>query len=333
VSAAGDAFWAYRAFWRMELARIRREEDVLTSMLISLNAVRLALLDRAAFASRTWDIRTTRMMLVEVERLLGFWADAQTVSLVSEMERAWDSGAAQTTSVFKAAGLSVSVAPYISRTMLQLATSTAPTLISGISRDLTTALSRELRRSVLAQEGPVEFMQRIGGPIPLEPAAGRPAIQTGPFAGNYADPGLMGTPAAPSLPAVGHFPTAFHRAEAVYRTEIGRLASMAQQATLAQTAMMVPGMQKRWSALLDRRSRPEHAAAHMQTVEWNGQYEVGGERLSYPRDPRASAKNSVNCRCTSLPWNDEWAKFGAKQHIEQPFQPWVSDEEYRQQVG
>jgi hypothetical protein len=269
------------------------------------------------------------MMLSEIERLLSYWEGMVGRDLVKAMEQAWDSGSKQVNSVLRASGLQVSVAPYISRTMLELATRTSPLLVSGISRDLQTALGRELRRSVLAEEGPLQFMQRVGGPLPVTPAApGQPAIGSGPFEGMRADLGAF-TPSPLRLPAVGHFPTAFHRAEAIYRTEIGRLASMAGQATLGEVARLVPGMKKRWSAILDPRSRPEHRAAHGQVVAWNEPFTVMGEQLMYPRDPRASASNSINCRCSSLPWNDDWAQFGAAPPEHAPFRPWVPDAQYR----
>jgi hypothetical protein len=302
---------------------------MILDLLLLLNGVRQSLFDRVLFASKVWDLRTAQMTLVEIDRLIGYWSDSMNQSLVQAMEQAWDSGSVQVNSIFRASGLQVSVAPFISRTMLEMATRTTPVLVSGIGRDLQTALGRELRRSVLAQEGPLQFMQRVGGPIPVAPAGpGQPAIGSGPFEGMLAQPGALGVSPL-TLPAVGHFPTAFHRAEAVYRTEIGRLASMAQQATLGEVARLVPGMKKRWSAILDPRSRPEHKAAHGQVVAWNEPFTVMGEELMYPRDPRASASNSINCRCSSLPWNDDWAKFGAKPPEHAPFRPWVPDDQYR----
>ena len=146
-----DAFWGYRDFWAEELARIADEEQSLVDLMSLLNDLRQALFERTLYASRVWDLRTAQMMLVEIERLVGYWSAATNRDLVKAMEKAWDSGASQVNSVFRAAGLQVSVAPFISRTMLELATRTTPVLVSGIGTDLQTALGRELRRSVLAQ--------------------------------------------------------------------------------------------------------------------------------------------------------------------------------------
>lgn len=56
---------------------------------------------------------------------------------------------------------------------------------------------------------------------------------------------------------------------------------------------------KTWlSALLPDRTRDEHAAAHGQTVKLDESFEVGGESLAHPGDPRASVGNIANCLCS-----------------------------------
>ena len=325
-----DGFFAYQWYWSEELRRVRLEQWLLNELATSLNDTRSYLIDRATWASKTWDVRTIQLMLAEVDRSLDYWTRLNIERLVRAMEQGWESGQTQAANVLNAAGLQVSVAPFISRTMLELATVTAPVLVSGISSDLQTALGRELRRSVMAQEGPLQFIQRLGGPLPVvRGLPGEPVIGSGPFAGMAATMGSVGARGGLSLPAIGHFPTAFHRGEAVYRTEIGRLASMANQATLGQVASVVPGMQKRWSALVDHRSRPTHREAHGQTVPWDQPFYIGGEALMYPRDPRASAENTINCRCASMPWNDAWSQYGAKRNLDPgTIRPWLTDAEY-----
>ncbi len=55
-----------------------------------------------------------------------------------------------------------------------------------------------------------------------------------------------------------------------------------------------------WGATEDQRTRPDHAEADGQTVEVGKAFTVGGERLRFPGDPRGSAKQIVNCRCSAL---------------------------------
>lgn len=55
-----------------------------------------------------------------------------------------------------------------------------------------------------------------------------------------------------------------------------------------------------WGATEDQRTRPDHAAADGQTVDLGKTFIVGGEAMRFPGDPRASARQVVNCRCTAL---------------------------------
>lgn len=55
-----------------------------------------------------------------------------------------------------------------------------------------------------------------------------------------------------------------------------------------------------WGATEDQRTRPAHAEADGQVVEVGKKFTVGGEAMRFPGDPRASARNVVNCRCTAL---------------------------------
>lgn len=54
---------------------------------------------------------------------------------------------------------------------------------------------------------------------------------------------------------------------------------------------------KLWIATLDGRTRITHASLHGSKVPYYESFNVGGERLRYPRDPNGSAENVANCRC------------------------------------
>jgi hypothetical protein len=59
-------------------------------------------------------------------------------------------------------------------------------------------------------------------------------------------------------------------------------------------------IEKEWVAILDNVTRADHAAADGQIVGVDDFYSVGGESLLYPRDPRGSISNIINCRCVSV---------------------------------
>lgn len=54
---------------------------------------------------------------------------------------------------------------------------------------------------------------------------------------------------------------------------------------------------KRWVAVHDNRTRHWHLLADGQTVNADGQFIVDGEPMSFPGDPKASGRNTINCRC------------------------------------
>lgn len=308
----------YRSYWETEIGRLEAEVAALDRIRDSLDEARLLLVERLAQAVKQWDINSARMILAELERHLSYWESLTNAILQTEMEKAWEAGAEQASSVFKATGV-LTVQPFIPRNMLYLSQVTAPTLIQSIRQETVLRVARAMRASVLAQESPLDFIQKLGSPVPMRKAArGEPTIKSGPFTGMYAEK------RGRYISASGTFPTAFHRVEAIYRTEMGRLSSFANQQTLNEVARTNPGMQKQWSAILDWRTRPEHRAAHGQTVASDGTYVVGGERLSFPRDPKGSPGNTINCRCASLPWHPDWEKYGfSPMPKPREFVPWV----------
>lgn len=61
-------------------------------------------------------------------------------------------------------------------------------------------------------------------------------------------------------------------------------------------------LKKQWVAVLDDRTRPDHAAADMQIKEMNEPFEVGESLLMYPADSSLGAplSQTINCRCISV---------------------------------
>jgi len=57
-------------------------------------------------------------------------------------------------------------------------------------------------------------------------------------------------------------------------------------------------MTKEWVSREDGSVRPDHARAHGQVQDIQTPFLVGGESMMHPGDPAASAKQTVNCRCT-----------------------------------
>ena len=56
-------------------------------------------------------------------------------------------------------------------------------------------------------------------------------------------------------------------------------------------------IEKEWVAILDSKTRSQHANADGQRVTLDSNFIVGGESLKFPRDPNGSVGNIINCRC------------------------------------
>jgi uncharacterized protein with gpF-like domain len=140
-----------------------------------------------------------------------------------------------------------------------------PDLIRGITTETRTKIGRVIRQGVLSQTPPLELMSRIRQI-------------------------LGGATRA--------------RAEAILRTELSRVFSAANDARARQLSGEVEGLQKRWVAVMDSRTRDAHREVHLATLSTpipiGARFRVGGEWLRYPLDPAGSAWNTVNCRCTAV---------------------------------
>lgn len=95
-----------------------------------------------------------------------------------------------------------------------------------------------------------------------------------------------------------------HRAETIIRTEIGRVVQATAHDQLLALDEHTEGLAKRWVTAEDWRTREGHLEAEGQTVGIREDFLVRPkkgerfERLRYPKDPRGSAGNVANCRCS-----------------------------------
>lgn len=56
-----------------------------------------------------------------------------------------------------------------------------------------------------------------------------------------------------------------------------------------------------WITTLDPVTRPDHREVNGIEVKRGQSWIVGGESMRFPGDPRASAAQICNCRCTTIP--------------------------------
>lgn len=94
-----------------------------------------------------------------------------------------------------------------------------------------------------------------------------------------------------------------NRAWTVARTEtIGAVnAGVFRSAVLEAEARGDLAPFKVWISTEDKRTRPTHVKADKQRTLMSEPFRVGGASLLFPGDPRGSAAEVINCRCSLLP--------------------------------
>lgn len=86
------------------------------------------------------------------------------------------------------------------------------------------------------------------------------------------------------------------RAMAISRTEVNTAMNQGKLLAVKSSDLLY---NKGWSAHTDSRTRPDHLAMlDSDMIPLEEDFIVGGEPMSYPGDPRGSAKNVINCRCS-----------------------------------
>jgi hypothetical protein len=97
------------------------------------------------------------------------------------------------------------------------------------------------------------------------------------------------------------------RAMTIAYTEIGRAHSAASYAAMQDAQARGVKLGKRWLKSGKLHPRPSHVSAHNQLRRVDEPFEIVDrktgelEKLRYPRDPKASAGNTINCGCLMVP--------------------------------
>ncbi len=89
----------------------------------------------------------------------------------------------------------------------------------------------------------------------------------------------------------------FSSAARIARTEVHTAANFASDTAARATGL---DLVKEWATTADSRARQSHVDADGQRREMDEPFEVGGSSLDFPGDPKGSAEEVINCRCTVL---------------------------------
>lgn len=226
----------------------------------------------ATVASTDWQIYYLPQMKAAVERALTVFGDKYGVQMRDMQREFWDAGIELVDLPLREVGVLVSI-PEIDTTMISILQGYSTDLVEGLTKSAIKKINTELTLGLMGQKSPYEVMQAVGR--------------------NLKDKGI--------------FKSITARADTILRTEAGRIYEAAGQLRKEAAASVVLGLKKQWHyGHSPKMPRLDHMAAHGQIREVNEPFKVGGEELMYPRDPKGSAKNTINCGCTSIPYHEDW---------------------------
>lgn len=96
------------------------------------------------------------------------------------------------------------------------------------------------------------------------------------------------------------------RAMRIARTEVHAASVHAIDESVKSTRVK---FEKIWTSKIDERTRIDHAIVNGQRRAQTDYFDVGGEKLMMPGDPRGSAGNIINCRCVVRYVNKELQRY------------------------
>lgn len=226
----------------------------------------------ATVASTDWQAYRLPQMKAAIDRALTQFGDQYGVQMRDTQRSFWEAGVDMVDVPLRTVGVYASM-PQIDTAMLSILQGYSSDLVTGLTRDAIKKINTELTLGLMGQKSPYEVMQAVGR--------------------NLTDKSI--------------FKSIAHRAETIVRTEAGRVLEAAGQARKEAAVRIVPGMQKQWFyGHSPKMPRLDHMAAAGQIRNVDEPFDVGGEKLMYPRDPAGSARNTINCGCTSIPYHPSW---------------------------
>lgn len=220
-----------------------------------------------------------RAMMSEIDGKISTFTDRMNNAVQGTQISAFNQGETLIDDILKGTGVVYAGGPKLSDELIVSAHEITSDAITGISDEMRKDISRSLRRSILTGENNYQAARKLDKII-----------------GITKNKGYM------------------NRADVIARTEINTAFSMARQEKDLQVSKDIPGLKKQWVS----GPRPRHkdmggGRGFVSHQDPNGQirnvdepFDVGGEKIMYPRDPSAKPENRINCDCQSVPYMAEW---------------------------
>ena len=260
---------------RLEDEAVRRAVRLLQEALREIN--------QRVLTAEGWRLSNLENLQHQVNAILEWYREQVTVAFSDIQASAYRLGAQSVDEPLRVSGISPTPTR-LSPAVIAVLQGFSANLITKITEEVRTSINATLAQSMLGPMSPFEAQRRISEIVGAKDKLSE----------------LTGISA---------------RAEAIFRTEVGRVYSISTQARLMQVAETAPDIEKGWIATGDHRTRSGHLDAHGQRVKVDEPFEVAAERggpkekLMYPRDPRGSPANTINCRCRHIVWREGYGEF------------------------
>lgn len=262
------------------------ENEAVNRIIILLEDTRREIIERITNAATSWEAYQLPRLKAEIERELQnfrFMAIHETSLIQSEF---WTHGIFLVESPLLTMGFT-RMLPSIDPILLGILQDYSADLITGLTADAIKRVNGELTRALLGKKTPYDAMQAIGQ----------------------------------NLDGKSVFSSVAKRAEVITRTEGSRCLEAAHQARRENAGELIPGLKKVWRhGLYVKHPREGHVAADGYTVDYGKPFLIapiiGGdiEEMMYPKDPAASAANTINCDCYTEDWHENWGDVVEKQN-------------------
>jgi len=226
----------------------------------------------ATVASTEWEAYHLPELKAAIERTMRGFGTQYGIDLRDAQMEFWNHGIDMVDLPIRKVGI-YAVIPEIDMAALGIMQDFSADLVVNLGKSAARKITQQMSMGIIGQKSPYDVMQAVGR--------------------NLKDKSIFKSIAA--------------RAETITRNECGRVLEMASQARRKRAAEVVPGLGKEWKhGATSRVPRLSHVAADGQKRKVDEDFDIGGEKLSFPRDPKGSAKNTINCGCYTIPWHPDW---------------------------
>ena len=214
----------------------------------------------ATVASTEWQAYRLPELRGAIERTMQDFGTRYGIDLRDAQMEFWNHGIDMVDLPLRQVGI-YAVVPEIDMTALAIMQDFSTDLVVNLGKSASRKITQEMSMGIIGQKSPFDVMQAVGR--------------------NLKDKSIFKSIAA--------------RAETITRNECGRVLEIASQARRERAAEVVPGLGKEWKHGRSKVPRLSHLAADGQKRKANEDFDIGGVALSYPRDPKGSAKDTINC--------------------------------------